>query len=91
MTGKINRSIAGEGEAEGREKEAGSIFDIALVTREELRAEYKKQIATLVPLRKAINKKDYFVFGLSDRANTSESNGGPIQTSYKYTAIFYGR
>ena len=42
MTGKINRSIAGEGEAEGREKEAGSIFDIALVTREELRAEYKK-------------------------------------------------
>lgn len=42
MTGKINRSIVGEGEAEGREKEAGSIFDIALVTREELRAEYKK-------------------------------------------------
>ena len=41
MTGKINRSIAGEGEAEGREKE-GSIFDIALVTREELRADYKK-------------------------------------------------
>lgn len=90
MTGKINRSIAGEGEAESREKE-GSIFDIALVTREELRADYKKQIATLVPLRKAINKKDYFVFGLSDRANTSESNGGPIQTNYKYTAIFYGR
>lgn len=83
--------MVGEGDADSREKDAGSIFDISLVTREELRPDYKKEIATLVPLRKPVNKKDYFVFGLSDRANTSESNGGPIQTNCRYIAIYYGR
>ncbi len=42
VTSKINRSIAGEGDNEGREKESGSNLDIVLLTREELRAEYKK-------------------------------------------------
>lgn len=31
----------------------------------ELKQEYKKEISTLIPIRKPSNKKDYFVFGLS--------------------------
>ena len=49
------------------------IFDIALIAKQELKSDYKKEISTLLPIRKPNNKKDYFVFGLSDRTNTTES------------------
>lgn len=39
----------------------------------ELKPEYKKDVSSLIPIRKPSNKKDYFVFGMSDRSNTPES------------------
>jgi hypothetical protein len=43
----------------------------ALMENSELRPEYKKEISTLLPIRKPVSRKDYFVFGLSDRTSTS--------------------
>lgn len=43
------------------------------MAKEELRSDYKREICSLVPVRKPSSRKDYFVFGLSDRASTAES------------------
>lgn len=43
------------------------------MAKEGMRTDYRREISTLIPVRKPSNRKDYFVFGLSDRTNTTES------------------
>lgn len=76
-----NRSAVGLERCTGygrmEEKEG---MELALVAKEELQSEYKKEISNLVPARKPSCRKDYFVFGLSDRTNTADSTILLIQT-----------
>lgn len=55
-------------------------LELGLVAKEELQSEYRKEIYNLVPARKPSCRKDYFVFGLSDRTNTADSTILLIQT-----------
>lgn len=70
MISNKKRSISSKGH---NTYDVNSIFDTMLLAQQEIQLDYKKQVSTLIPTRKPNNKKDYFVFGMSDRTNSSGS------------------
>jgi hypothetical protein len=68
-----------------------SIFEGGLEASREVGAEYRREISSLMPARKPSNRKDFFVFGLSDRSNTAESTLVATQTRSSSTGICSGR
>ena len=45
----------------------------------------------MIPIRKPSNKKDYFVFGLSEKNNNTDSILYVIQIGFNFIGIFCGR
>ena len=68
-----------------------SVSDYKLLMNSDFKPEYKKEVSSLIPIRKPSNKKDYFVFGLSDRNNTPESTDLLMQTKQRCIEICFGK
>lgn len=66
------------------------VFDTLMMPRNHLSLPTKDQ-SSVIPIRKPSNRKDYFVFGLSERACFTESISNLMQIKQKTTAIFYGK
>lgn len=68
-----NRSFLDKKELSQRNNQKGTetktSSDFKVVINSDIKPDYKKEINTLIPIRKPSNKKDYFVFGLSDKNN----------------------